>query len=182
MVRPRDLAAYGIPRVYLSRLVDQGLLVRAGRGLYSLPDADVTEHWTLVEAAKRVPHGVGCLLSALRFHELGTQNPFEVWLAVDHKAWAPTVDVPSLRIVRMSGAALDSGIETHTIEGIAVRVYGPAKTVADCFKFRNKSDSTLPWRHSATTAGPDPPAQTSYGATPGSAGSRVIRPYVEALG
>jgi predicted transcriptional regulator of viral defense system len=138
IVRPRDLDAHGIPRIYLTRLVRRGLLERVGRGLYTLPDTEASEHRTLAEASKQVPHGVVCLLSALRFHELTTQNPFEVWMAVHHKAWTPRSEGPPLRVVRMSGAAFDSGVETHQVEGVTVRVYGPAKTVADCFKFRRK--------------------------------------------
>jgi predicted transcriptional regulator of viral defense system len=138
VLRPRDLDRYGIPRIYLSRLCERGLLQRVGRGLYVLPDADVSEHHTLAEACKRVPHGVVCLLSALRFHGLTTQSPFEVWLAIGSKAWRPQVDYPRLRFVRFSTSALEAGVEEHSIEGVSVRVYNPAKTVADCFKVRNK--------------------------------------------
>jgi predicted transcriptional regulator of viral defense system len=138
VLRPRDLNAYGIPREYLYRLLDRGLLERVGRGLYVLPDVDATEHHTLAEAGKRVPQGVVCLLSALQFHGLTTQAPFEVWLAIEAKAWRPRVDYPPLRIVRFSGTAWESGVEEHSIEGILVKVYSPAKTVADCFKYRNK--------------------------------------------
>jgi predicted transcriptional regulator of viral defense system len=138
VLRPRDLNAYGIPREHLRRLHAGGRLRRLGRGLYVLPDADLTEHHTLAEACKRVPHGVVCLLSALRFHELTTQAPFEVWLAIGEKAWRPRVDYPPLRIVRFSGAALAAGVEEHVVEGVSVKVYCPAKTVADCFKYRNK--------------------------------------------
>ena len=108
------------------------------RGLYTLANADVTEHQTLIEAARRVPHGVVCLLSALRFHELTTQAPFEVWLAIENSARRPQTESIPIRIVYMSGAALELGVEEHVIEGVAVRIYGAAKTVADCFKFRNK--------------------------------------------
>ena len=138
VLRPRDLDPHGIPRIYLSRLCERGLLDRVGRGLYVLPDADVSEHHTLAEACKRVPHGVVCLLSALRFHGLTTQSPFEIWLAIGSKAWRPQVDYPRLRFVRFSARALEAGVEEHSIEGVHVRVYDPAKTVADCFKFRNK--------------------------------------------
>ena len=138
VLRARDLSAYDIPREYLSRLLERGLLKRVGRGLYVLPDVEATEHHTLAEAGKRVPQGVVCLLSALQFHGLTTQAPFEVWLAIEAKAWRPRVDYPPLRIVRFSGAAWESGVEEHIIEGIAVKVYSPAKTVADCFKYRNK--------------------------------------------
>ena len=138
ILRPRDLARHGIPSVYLRRLHRRGLLVQSGRGLYALPKGQLTAHHTLAEACKRVPHGVVCLLSALRFHDLTTQAPFEVWLAIDRKARSPKNGIPSLRLVRMSGQALTAGIEDHRIDGVEVRVYSPAKTVADCFKFRNK--------------------------------------------
>jgi len=138
VLRPRDLDAHGIPRIYLSRLCERGLLDRVGRGLYVLPDADVSEHHTLAEAGKRVPHGVVCLLSALRFHGLTTQSPSEVWLAIANKAWRPQVDYPPLRFVRFSERTLEAGVEEHSIEGVLVRIYNPAKTVADCFKYRNK--------------------------------------------
>lgn len=103
-----------------------------------MPSADVTEHHSLAEVCKRVPHGVICLLSALRFHELTTQNPFEVWIAVDIKAREPKLEPLQVRVVRFSGKALTEGVEEMTIEGVRVRVYNPAKTVADCFKYRNK--------------------------------------------
>jgi predicted transcriptional regulator of viral defense system len=138
VLRPRDLDAHGIPRIYLSRLCEHGLLDRVGRGLYVLPDADVSEHHTLAEAGKRVPHGVVCLLSALRFHGLTTQSPSEVWLAIGNKAWRPQVDYPPLRFVRFSERTLEAGVEEHSIEGVLVRIYNPAKTVADYFKYRNK--------------------------------------------
>jgi len=183
VVRPRDLDALGIPRIYLTRLVRRGLLDRVGRGLYTLPDAEVSEHRTLAEASKQAPNGVVCLLSALRFHELTTQNPFEVWMAVHHKAWTPRSDGPPLRIVRMSGAAFDSGVETHQIEGVTVHVYGPAKTVADCFKFRSKVgldvalEALRDYRR-AHPAGMDELWRYAKICRV----SKVIRPYLEALG
>ena len=103
--------------------------------LYVLPNADISEHQTLAEACKRVPHGVVCLLSALRFHGLTTQSPHEMWLAIGSKVWRPQVDHPRLRFVRFASRALQAGVEEHTIEGVVVRVYNPAKTVADCFKW-----------------------------------------------
>lgn len=109
-----------------------------GRGLYTGRNAKVTEHHTLVEAAVRVPHGVVCLLSALRFHKLTTQSPHEVWMAIDVKARKPVTDWPPLRIVRFSGAALTFGVEKQVIENIEVRITSREKTVADCFKYRNK--------------------------------------------
>ena len=138
VLRPRDLDAEGIPRVYLRRLLAEGLLDRPGWGIYVAADLKPTPNHSLAEACKRVPHGVVCLLSALQFYELTTQAPFEVWLAIDEKARLPKVEYPPLRVVRFSGPALKNGIKEHRIEGMAVKVYAPAKTVADCFKYRNK--------------------------------------------
>lgn len=138
VLRPRDLKAYGIPREYLRRLHQGGLVDRSSRGLYRTPDAELTLSHSLAEACKRVPHGVVCLLSALRFYELTTQAPFEVWMAIAPKARRPKLSYPPLRIVRFSGESLRAGVEEHQVEGVLVRVYGPAKTVADCFKYRNK--------------------------------------------
>lgn len=138
VIRPGDLRAHGIAPVYLTRLVRTGALVRVGRGLYSLADGAPSRDRTIVEAARQVPRGVVCLLSALRLHGLGTQMPPAVWMAIDVKARRPRADGPPLEVVRMSGRALTEGIEERVLEGVRVRVYGPAKTVADCFKFRNK--------------------------------------------
>ncbi len=138
VIRPRDLEAAGIHGSYLSRLAHSGELDRVGRGLYTLAGAAPSEHRSLAAVAKRVPRGVICLLSALRFHELTTQTPFEVWLAIGPKDRAPRPDGVGLRIVRVSGDARDAGVEMRVVEGVPVRIYGVAKTVADCFKFRNK--------------------------------------------
>ena len=134
MLRPRDLDPYGIPREYLSRLRNRGMLRQVGRGLYTLPDVEWTAHHSLAEACKRVPQGVICLLSALQFHELTTQLPFQVWMAIPNKARKPKVDGLQIRFARFSRPAFDEGIETHTIEHIQVRIYNPAKTVVDCFQ------------------------------------------------
>jgi len=133
--RSRDA---GVSRVALARLAKAGALERIGRGLYAPTHVKVTEHHTLVESAVRVPHGVVCLLSALRFHKLTTQSPHEVWMAIGVKARKPVTDWPPLRIVRFSGAALSFGIEKHVIENVEVHVTSREKTVADCFKYRNK--------------------------------------------
>ena len=109
-----------------------------GRGLYRAKEAPISTNETLLEVAKRVPLGVLCLSSALRFHELTTENPFEVWLAIERGAWSPKLDYPPVRVVHFSEAAFKFGIETHSVEGGTLRVYSPAKTVADCFKFRSK--------------------------------------------
>ncbi len=138
LIRPCDLTAKGLPRVALTRLVRQGLLNRIGRGLYAIPDRSISEHSSLAEVAKKHPQVIVCLLSALRFHDLTTQSPFEVWLAIPNKARIPRLDYPLLRIVRFSGAALSEGVEEHLVNGVPVRVTSVARTVADCFKFRNK--------------------------------------------
>lgn len=138
LIRPRDLEPIGIPRISLTRAVRRGQLERVGRGLYGLPGRQVSEHGALAEVARRVPKGVVCLLSALRFHSLTTQAPFEVWLAIENKAITPKLDYPPLRIVRFSGAALTEGVEEHVVDDVTVRITCIAKTVADCFKYRNK--------------------------------------------
>ena len=138
IVRPRDIEAISLPREYLVRLHRQGKLNRPGRGIYTLPDANVTEHHSYAEVAKRIPEAIICLLSALAFHEMTTQSPASVWIARRKGARTPALASPSLRVVRLSGPSLTGGIENHKIEGVLVRVYSAAKTVADCFKFRNK--------------------------------------------
>ncbi|MFQ5755487.1 MAG: type IV toxin-antitoxin system AbiEi family antitoxin domain-containing protein [Acidiferrobacterales bacterium] len=138
VLRPRDLDTYELPRELLRRLHARGLLKRIDRGLYVPADVDITEHHSLAQAQKRVPQGIICLLSALRFHDLTTQAPFQVWIAIGEKDRRPKVVSPPLKNVRFSGEALTAGIERHKIEGVPVRVYNPAKTVADCFKYRNK--------------------------------------------
>lgn len=138
VLRARDLKPLGIARTHLARLVERGLIERAGWGLYVAPSAQATEHHSLVEAATLVPKGVVCLLSALQFHGLTTQAPYEVWLAIERAAWRPRSDYPRLRLFHFSRAAFSAGIETHMIEGVSVRIYSPAKTVADCFRHRNQ--------------------------------------------
>jgi predicted transcriptional regulator of viral defense system len=138
ILRPRDLDTHGIPREYLIRLSRQGRLEKLGRGLYQMPQADITENHSLAEACKKVPNGIICLLSALRFHGLTTQLPFEVWLAIDRKARIPKMEGLKLRVSRFSKEARGVGVEDHVIEGVKVRVFSPAKTVVDCFKYRNK--------------------------------------------
>jgi predicted transcriptional regulator of viral defense system len=138
LLRAADLAEHALPTITLTRLVAAGKLERVARGVYSLPRRRLSEHRSLAEACLLVPRGVVCLLSALRVHEIGTQAPFEVWMAIPQNAPTPRVDRPSLRIVRMSGPALAEGIETRRIDGVKVPIFSAEKTVADCFKFRNK--------------------------------------------
>src|SRR5438105_12332650 len=130
------------PRIarFLHRLIaaDKGLVMRVGRGLYIARGSRPTQHHSLAQASKRVPHGIVCLLSALRFHDLTTQSPYQVWLAISDKARLPKADSPPLRIVRFSQKTLAYGVQEHRIEGVSVRIFSPAKPVADCFRYRNK--------------------------------------------
>ena len=138
LIRARDLVPLQIPRATLTRMVQTGRLMQISRGLYALPEQIRSEFHPFAEVASRSPNGVLCLLSALRFHQLTTQSPHEVWLAIPNKARAPKMEYPPLRIVLFSGAALTQGIERHRVDGVSIRVYSVAKTVADCFKYRNK--------------------------------------------
>ena len=138
VARARDFSSQGIPRMYLSELVDEGWLVRSARGVYRASNAPVSASGHLADVARRIPHGVVALLSALRFHEIGTQNPSEVWLAVERHARKPSLDYPPLRVVKFSGEAFSEGVEQKRIDGVPVSIYCPAKTIADCFKYRNK--------------------------------------------
>ncbi len=137
-LRPRDLDEFNISREYLNKLYVEGVLERPSRGLYVLPDSQPSELRTIVEACKLVPKGTVCLLTALRIHELTTESPFEVWMAIGEKDRKPKIAYPPLRIVRHSGQSLSHGVEHRKIEGVTISVYSPAKTVADCFKYRNK--------------------------------------------
>lgn len=137
-VRSRELVEAGIARVQLSRMVAAGELVRLSRGLYGLPDrAGIDTDEGVVVVAERISGARLCLLTALRLHGLTTQAPFEVWIAIGNKDRAPRLDWPALRVVRYSGEALDAGLETRSVGGREVLVTSAAKTVADCFKFRN---------------------------------------------
>lgn len=138
IVRAADLEAEGLPRAHLYRLLASGLVERQARGLYIATRHRPTAEHTLAQVAKRIPGGVFCLLTALRMHGLTTQAPADVWLALPPKARKPRLDYPRLRVARFSGRALTDGIETRRIENVTVRVYSAAKTVAACFKYRNK--------------------------------------------
>jgi len=135
-VRARDLDGAGIPRAYLKRLCDRGLLEQVDRGLYRLADAPVTELSSLAEVSKRVPHAVICLLSALQVHGMTTEAPHAVWVLIERHARVPKVTSPILEVVRASGKALEHGTEKRVIDGVKVQLTTPAKTVADCFRFR----------------------------------------------
>lgn len=138
LLRAREVERAGASRSTLAQLIQDGQLQRVSRGLYSVPDRAPSEHDTLAEVVAKSSQGVICLISALRFHELTTQQSSEIWLAIPHKAHPPKMDYPPLHIVHMSGEAMTQGIDVVNVFGSPVRVFGVAKTVADCFKFRNK--------------------------------------------
>jgi predicted transcriptional regulator of viral defense system len=138
VVRPRDAEAIGIAGSYLNSLHNKGILERPSRGLYTLPNSEPSEFRSIVEACKLSPNATVCLLSALRIHDLTTQSPYEVWLAIGERDRKPQIVYPPIRVVRFSGASRKFGIEKRKIEGVAISVYSAAKTVADCFKYRHK--------------------------------------------
>jgi len=182
VVMARDVLRRGIHTQTITRLVAEGRLERVGRGVYRRPDADTTEHHSLVLASAAIPNGVVCLVSALVFHGVGTQIPHQVWLALDPRARKPTTIVVPLRLIRPSGASLTYGIERHRLEGRVVRVFSLAKTVADCFKYRNKVgiDVAVEALRESLADGRLTPAELEPAARACRV-ERVIRPYLEAL-
>ena len=138
VLRAADVQAHGCQPQLLLSLHHAGKLQRVARGLYSLPDTEITEHQTIIEVCQRVPKAVLCLLSALQFHGIGTQMSHEVWVALPEATQKPRLDYPTLRIARLRGDAYTEGVQTVTEHGSQIRVYNVAKTVTDCFKFRNK--------------------------------------------
>lgn len=138
IVRPKDLSSLVGSRSHLSNLARSGRIERIGRGLYRDRTSTISDNETYMELAKRVPEGVLCLSSALRYHELTTENPSEIWLAIERGTWTPKIEFPPVRIAHFSEPAFHFGIEIHPLNGAHLRVYSPAKTVADCFKFRSK--------------------------------------------
>jgi predicted transcriptional regulator of viral defense system len=182
ILRPRDLEPLGIAREYLNKLRDEGVLERPGRGLYRLAHTKTGRFAQLAEVATRSPQAVVCLLSALAFHGLTTENRHEIWLAIPQKARPPKIEYPPLRIVRYADAAQRYGIQVHSIDGVEVKIYSPAKTVADCFKFRNQVglDVALEalrdcWRKKLATS------DELWKAAKVCRMTNVIRPYLEAV-
>jgi len=177
-----DVGSAGIHTQELTRLVISGDLERIARGQYRLADRPPESHHDLAIASRSVPRGVICLLSALEFHRIGTQAPFEVWIAIDRRDRRPSLRHPPLRVMRFSGRALTQGVELHVIEGRKVPIFSIAKTLADCFKYRNKIglDVALEalrdaWRDRRVTVDElDRFARICRV-------DRVMRPYVEAL-
>lgn len=182
LIRPRDVEAAGIHREYLLRVYRNGDLDRVGRGLYALPGTHTSESLALAEVAKRLPNAVICLISALQFHNLTTQIAPQVWIAIENRKWEPSFDFPHLEIVRLTGPAFSFGVEEHNVDRVAVKIYSPAKTVADCFKFRNKIglDAAMEalretWRSRKATM------DDLWEAAKVCRVANVMRPYLEAI-
>ena len=181
IVRLGELRNAGVTAATVSRMVRDGEVLRLARGLYQLSDARLSADHSLAEAAKRLPKGIVCLVSALAYHGLTDQLPKKVWLAIGNKDWAPKRGT-SLRIVRFTDGLLTDSVETHVIEGVAVKIFGAAKTVADCFRHRRKVGLSVAieglqeaLRQRKTTPG-ELARQAARGGV-----STVIRPYLEAL-
>ncbi|MEA1651251.1 type IV toxin-antitoxin system AbiEi family antitoxin domain-containing protein [Nitrospirillum sp. BR 11164] len=182
IARLAELRAEGVTAATMSRMERDGEVLRLARGLYQLPDAPLDAHHSLAEAAKRVPKGVVCLVSALAFHQLTDQLPRQVWIAIGQKDWAPKADGTPVRLVRFTDRLLTEGVESHTVEGVPVKVFGVAKTIADCFRYRNKIGLSVAieglqeaLRQRKTTPG-EIVREAERGAI-----ATVIRPYLEAL-
>lgn len=180
--RARDMVAAGFSREYLRRLVRKGEVRQLASGLYATATFDGDHHQSLVEASKSVPHGVVCLVSALQFHGIGTQAPHQLWLALPRGSNLPRQPAGTVRFCRFSGPAYDFGIEEHNLTGGTVRIYSPAKTVADCFKYRLKQGLDVAiealrdgWRAKRFSM------QELVAAAQVCRVSRVMRPYLEML-
>lgn len=182
ILRLVELREAGVTAATMSRMERAGEVIRLARGVYQLPDTELDPNHSLAEAATRVPKGVVCLVSALAFHGLTDQLPSKVWVAIGAKDWAPRLDDASIRLVRFTGNFLADSVETHPIGGVAVKVFGPAKTVADCFRYRGKIGLPVAieglqevLRQRQATA-----AEIARQADKGGVAT-VIRPYLEAL-
>jgi predicted transcriptional regulator of viral defense system len=182
IVRLGELRTAGITAATMSRMERDGEVLRLARGLYQLPDAPLDARHNLAEAAKRVPKGVVCLVSALAFHGLTDQLSRKVWLAIGQKDWAPKPDSSSIRIVRFTESLLTEDVETHIIESVPVKVFSVAKTIADCFRHRRKIGQTVAIEglQEALRQRKATPGEIARQAERGGV-STVIRPYLEAL-
>ena len=136
--RPQDAEAAGVSYTRLRRMERAGLVEREGWGLYWRTDADITENHTVASVCARVPNAIICLLTALVIHDIGTQVPWETWIAIPHGARAPTMDSVRLEVRRFSGASLTYGVVEREFEGVPAKITTPARTVVDCFRFRRK--------------------------------------------
>lgn len=181
-LRLSDLKGHGVNPATLARLVEQGLLRRPSRGLYELADTDLDISHSLAEVAKRTPKCVICLISALQFHEITLQVPHSVWIAIGSRHRRPVVSYPPTSVVHFSENALTLGVETHIIDSVPVRIFNPAKSIVDCFRFRNKvgldvalEALRIGWR--SQKARPDAIAEYSQALRIWT----VVKPYLESV-
>ena len=182
IARLAELRDAGITAATMSRMERAGEVLRLARGLDQLSDAPLDPNHSLAEAAKRVPKGVVCLVSALAFHGLTDQLPGQIWLAIGQKDWPPKPDGTPIRIVRFTERLLKESVETHVVEGVPVKVFGIVKTITDCFRYRNKIGLSVAieglqeaLRQRKATPG-EIARQAEHGGV-----TTVIRPYLEAL-
>jgi predicted transcriptional regulator of viral defense system len=182
IARLAELRDAGVTAATVSRMERDGEVLRLARGLYQLPDVPLDTHHSLAEVAKRIPKGVVCLVSALAFHGLTDQLPRPVWLAIGHKDWPPKPDGTPFRLVRFTDRLLNEGVEIHSIEGVSVKVFGIAKSVADCFRYRNKIGLpvAIEGLQEALRQRKTTPAEIARQAERGAVAT-IIRPYLEAL-
>ncbi|MFM8899862.1 MAG: AbiEi antitoxin N-terminal domain-containing protein [Burkholderiales bacterium] len=182
VLRAADVREQGWSPQLLVSLHQSGKLQRVARGLYSLPDVEMSEHQALIEVCKRLPKAVLCLLTALQYHGMGTQMPHQVWVALPHGTQTPALAYPPLRITRLRGAAYTEGIQTVIEQGVPLRVYNAAKTVTDCFKFRHKIglDVALEALKEAWRARQVTMAELNHYAKINRM-ERVMQPYLEAV-
>ncbi len=182
IVRLSEFKASGITAATIGRMVKDGEVLRLARGLYQLPDAPLDVHHSLAEAAKKLPKGVVCLVSSLAYHDLTDQLPLAVWMAIGTKDWEPKTDTPPIRTVRFTDALLSDDVLTEQIEGVQVKVFGVAKTIADCFRHRRTVGQSvaLEGLQEALRKRKTTPAEIARHAERGGVAT-VIRPYLEAL-
>lgn len=181
-MRGMELRDAGIYPETLARMLREKVLIRVTRGLYQLVDAEVSAQHDLAEVAKLVPKGVVCLISALQFHDLTLQAPGRIWLAIGQKARKPRIDYPPMRIVRFGPQAISLGIQAHVIDGVSVSIFDPAKTVVDCFRFRQHVglDVALEGLHNVIRSGKAKPVDIVNYARNLRIWS-VMRPYLESV-
>jgi predicted transcriptional regulator of viral defense system len=182
VVRTRDLETLGVSRVALQRAVDRGQVVRWARGVYANPDHATTRHTDIAAVAARSPKAIVCLVSALEYHGLTTQVPHAVWIMIHKSAHRPTITSPAIRVVRASGLALTAGVEKHKIEGVLVQMTNTAKTVADCFRYRDTvgTDVAVEALRDCLRKRKATPAELFEMAKIDRV-ARIMRPYLEAL-
>lgn len=188
MLRASEFAKAGITAATLARMTKSGAVLKLGRGLYQLPDAALDANHSLAEAAKFVPKGTICLVSALAFHDLTDTMPSRVWMAIGPKDRKP--EIATVEFVRFSGRHLTDGIERHVIEGVSVPVYSPAKTVVDLFRYRRRQgrryrkspglNLALEGLREALRQRKASPAEIARFAREGGAW-KVVQPYLEAM-